>query len=865
MPADEIDPHVPLVRYGLDSVAAVQLATSIAESLGRDLPDDLLLECPDISTLARYMHEPMAARSSTTWDRMLADSVLPADVMPSGPPVALPRAVLLTGATGFLGSYLLQMLLQETRLTVHCLVRAKDNRSACERVRASLDSYGLWNEDWASRIVSLAGDLVQPSLGLSRAAHDKLSGSVDAVYHAAADVSWVVPYESLRAANVLGTLELLRLACSGRTKSFHFISSLAVCYSHTADHELTENDDPFGNLAGLPLGYAQSKCVAEHLVRQVAARGLPATVYRPSLITGDSRSGRSNEADFLALLIKGCIAMGSAPDLDWLLDGCPVDFVARSIVRFGEPASAWQVLHLSNPRARRWREAVLWMNLFGYSIRLLPYRVWLERLKSEAATPDHPLHLLKPFFMKSVTADGQTAPELYEEQRSGRVTSESSNRELSRRGLSCPPLDSSLLDRYFQVFIERGFLPAVHSTGRRQRQTAAPHGLITFLSDSLRSFHGDRSLRVQRITRLPSDGDRSLITELTSWRSDAAIGLFPYRLTLESQDRNIAPALDVFIKAKPADWQVMDAGVKVAETCDPKLGEAFAAFRERTGLANSHLREPALYALGDVRFRRHMPVAYGIRVNEAQPPLLALESLAGMPLLDSADDVSGWTRPCIESAIMGMAEIHAVWYRREAELLTNPWIGTHFTARGMEELSDLWRALADHAGQYFGHWLGEGFQAQQANRIAQIGACWHELEAMPRTLIHNDFNPRNLALRPVDGGLRLCAYDWELATLGVPQHDLAELLCFVLKPATGRDEVQYYMSLHRQLLEQASGDSIDPESWRRGFELSLADLMVNRLPMYTMAHTFRKLPFLERVVQTWRRLQLLKPWKGAGL
>ena len=51
-------------------------------------------------------------------------------------------------------------------------------------------------------------------------------------------------------------------------------------------------------------------------------------------------------------------------------------------------------------------------------------------------------------------------------------------------------------------------------------------------------------------------------------------------------------------------------------------------------------------------------------------------------------------------------------------------------------------------------------------------------------LIHNDFNPRNLALRREVGGWRLCAYDWELATIGVPQHDCAEFLCFVLPPGS---------------------------------------------------------------------------------
>jgi aminoglycoside phosphotransferase (APT) family kinase protein len=125
---------------------------------------------------------------------------------------------------------------------------------------------------------------------------------------------------------------------------------------------------------------------------------------------------------------------------------------------------------------------------------------------------------------------------------------------------------------------------------------------------------------------------------------------------------------------------------------------------------------------------------------------------------------------------------------------------------------------------------------------------------MARTLIHNDFNPRNLALRRTAAGPRLCAYDWELATLGLPQYDLAELLCFVLPLEHRLEEANHYLESHRQALAQATGRSIECEPWRRGFVLSLEELILNRLPMYAMIHGFRQQPFLERVLRTWRML-----------
>ena len=126
-------------------------------------------------------------------------------------------------------------------------------------------------------------------------------------------------------------------------------------------------------------------------------------------------------------------------------------------------------------------------------------------------------------------------------------------------------------------------------------------------------------------------------------------------------------------------------------------------------------------------------------------------------------------------------------------------------------------------------------------------------------MIHNDFNPRNVALRPEPNSFRLCAYDWELATLGIPQHDLAELLCFVLPQESSRDEVLHYLEVHRRALQRATGQRIDADSWQLGFRLSLCDLMVNRFPMYTLVHKFRKQGFLSRIISTWARLYKLFP------
>ena len=123
---------------------------------------------------------------------------------------------------------------------------------------------------------------------------------------------------------------------------------------------------------------------------------------------------------------------------------------------------------------------------------------------------------------------------------------------------------------------------------------------------------------------------------------------------------------------------------------------------------------------------------------------------------------------------------------------------------------------------------------------------------MPRTLVHNDFNPRNIALRA--DGLQLVAYDWELATIHVPQRDLAELLAFTMPRDVEAQRIEHHVELHRTALEQAAGVDLDPGLWRRGYRLALRDFSLTRLQLYIMAHTQRHYDFLDDLVHVVKRL-----------
>jgi thioester reductase-like protein len=861
----ELDRVTPLGRMGLDSLAALELVAAIQDELGRPVPEWL---CAGQATLedleAALLGAPRSAdcRGDAEAELIAGDSRWPDGIRaPLQSPIDPPRAVLLTGATGFLGAFLLRELLDSTSATVYCLVRG-DHGDGHARLRNHLEDYRLSGAAVAGRVRLVSGDVSRPSLGLSSDAWSDLSLAVDAIYHAAADVNWVLPYAMLRDANVLGTGELLRLACTATPKAFHFVSSLSVCYATGAAASRVspcESTDMQPYVASLPLGYARSKCAAESLVRQAAARGLRARIYRPALIGGDSTTGSSNLSDIVAALIKGCIQTGAAPDLDWTFDAPAVDEVAKAIVRLPDPHDqALRTFHLVHRQPRAWRECVLWMNVRGYRCPLMPYDEWRARLDADTHSPAHALRPLRGFFLDG-DRTGTTAAELFQDGWHAPVNSRDTQDLSDRRGLSSAGPDVALIHRYFDDYVRRGFLPpASPRRPVRNRVVETPWWERTgSLERLLQRGFDDASLRVVRVTPGARGSAHSIIGELTAWRSAGFVGMRRIRADVERQGR--AESLDLVIKSKPEDQDAIEIAETLAGICGAELGAAVAAHRDRLGLSASHLRELAVYEMRDDRLRRHIPSPCATwRDDERGEWGVALECLDTLELLDTADRPSAWAPAHIHAALAGLAEIHAVHIGRTAALEREPWIGHVTTRESVVAMTPLWTALADHASGPFGAWAGPALVARHRRLAESPASWWPALEAVPPTLLHHDFNLRNIAMRRLrDGRLRLCAYDWELATIGAPQRDLAEFLCFALSPDVDGHAVAGLVDGYRQSLETAAGQVLEASVWHAGWRAAMAELLTNRLAFYAMIDRVRPQTFLPRVVRTWARLDRL--------
>ena len=349
-------------------------------------------------------------------------------ILPTSFPTAsadIPSApkVFLTGVTGFLGSYILKDLLdrqnpQVQKVTV--LVRAKDEASAFSRVKDTCQAYGVWEESWHSRIHCVVGSLGPAQFGVPEHQWTQLAQETDVVIHNGAQVHWINTYATLKPPNVLGTVEAMNLAAEGKPKLFTFVSSTSVL-----DHEhfvfeserviaaggegISEDDDLSTSSTGLGTGYGQSKWVAEYLCREAGRRGLKGCIIRPGYVLGHSKTGVTNTDDFLIRMLKGCVQLGTRPNINNSVNMVPVDHVARTVVACAfhppfpsasssSPAESpgVSVAQITGHPRLRFNQYLSALETYGYTAKLTDYVPWASSLEHYVST--HEDFALMPLF-----------------------------------------------------------------------------------------------------------------------------------------------------------------------------------------------------------------------------------------------------------------------------------------------------------------------------------------------------------------------------------------------------------------------------------------------------------------------------------
>jgi long-chain acyl-CoA synthetase len=259
------------------------------------------------------------------------------------------EAVLLTGATGFLGMELLVRLLERTDHDVLAVIRAEDSHHAQQRADQVMRQ--LYDEppgQLRDRLRAVPGDLARPDLGLDDADLELVMGSTKTIIHCAASVAFDSPLAHALTNNTVGTAQVLTLAeqlhRESRLRRLLHVSTAYVCGrrgGQFAEGELHLDAD-FRN------HYERSKAYAEHILR-ASDPGLPLIIARPSIVVGDSKTGWTPTFNVIYWPLRAFERglLDTIPgDPGGTLDIVPVDYVADGLLALLDTSQHRATFHL---------------------------------------------------------------------------------------------------------------------------------------------------------------------------------------------------------------------------------------------------------------------------------------------------------------------------------------------------------------------------------------------------------------------------------------------------------------------------------------------------------------------------------------
>ncbi|KAF2176510.1 nonribosomal peptide synthetase 7 [Zopfia rhizophila CBS 207.26] len=396
---DHVDVNQPLQDIGIDSLTAVLMRNQLAKLTGLELTARFAFQYPNLRALSQflvsslqddmshsgdsYTTSPSSVSSKTPWlnmDAITKGYLDPSITFRAAQSAAPPASVFVTGATGFVGAFIVHKLL-ELGISVYCLVRADSIEQATQRLLSAFASHDLWKSDYEPLLHPIVGDMAQPLLGLSEEMFDGLADRVDAICHSGALVDWVRPLEHYIGPNIVSTHEVLRLASQGRGKAVHIISTMSTLPKYMG-YELTEGDGEYG--------YATSKYTAEQMVAAARWRGARASVYRLPFVTASSTTGhfRLDRGDFLHNFISGCLELGAFPSVDTDLAAVlPVDYLSETIANLmtRDLDRGFRDYDFSNASPLTFHQFFKLIGAASTGQEIVPFVTWRERALAYAA------------------------------------------------------------------------------------------------------------------------------------------------------------------------------------------------------------------------------------------------------------------------------------------------------------------------------------------------------------------------------------------------------------------------------------------------------------------------------------------------
>lgn len=380
---------------GGHSLKAVKLASIIEEKFNIQLSLKDLFNAGTIKKISSLIYDKKQLEGSTnsnsTTERyielpqeaILADDIIALPKLPK----ELPDVILLTGATGFVGRFLLRQLLDDYKQAkIYCLIRASNRLQAALRLKETLSQWDLWREGDENRLVAIPGDIAKSKLGMCPDDYQRLIEDVNSIFHCASNVNHFENYTAAKVTNVECINELLRLSSTKHPKLFNYVSTLSIFNSdgHPVGRVIAETS-PISDENHLVVnGYEASKWVAEKIVLLAQKRSLPCNIFRLGLVWADSEKGRFDSQQREYRILESCVLSGHGiTNYTYEMQPIPVDYVVNAISILAKTyPHGGQIFHIGGTKGMEINICECLDDKLKSTIKPMSLYNWIKHIKS---------------------------------------------------------------------------------------------------------------------------------------------------------------------------------------------------------------------------------------------------------------------------------------------------------------------------------------------------------------------------------------------------------------------------------------------------------------------------------------------------
>ncbi|MFN9069031.1 MAG: phosphotransferase [Bdellovibrionales bacterium] len=317
------------------------------------------------------------------------------------------------------------------------------------------------------------------------------------------------------------------------------------------------------------------------------------------------------------------------------------------------------------------------------------------------------------------------------------------------------------------------------------------------------------------------DAEHGHVTDLAFQVSKKFSGLLAYEVSTEDIKKGLQEKMQVFLKVKPRDYEVVQGAARILSVIDPMAAQQLVQLGKYLPFKNCHKRElQAGLFLKNHNLNLGPQFLGSFEDSHTETYILIQEYLSSEYLISPVNEPKVWTEKNRELVYKSISKLHLKINENEKK-------------SALSEIPDLYE-LSD-------------------SDTRELHPLWTKLKDLPQGLIHNDFNSRNMALLPNQG---VKFFDWEFLGWGLPQRDLVEFLLFALESenfeVNFKKDCHQYFEKYYSIIYKDKG--LTEEDWNEGLRTAYQDFLVSRLPFYVIISQFSKCEYLERVITNLQKL-----------